>query len=95
MAGHFSEVTENSHAGIIWIIALLGLSYSVLTFFTRALIKWHMLGPDDYILVAAQVSFFRNNIQPRLWNLTMAPGLRFWPIWRSVCVTAKWSWTNI
>ncbi|KAF2188207.1 hypothetical protein K469DRAFT_703678 [Zopfia rhizophila CBS 207.26] len=56
MAGnHFSEVTENNHAGVIWVITLLGLVYTLLTLITRAFIKWHMLGPDDFALVAAQV----------------------------------------
>ncbi|KAF2265809.1 hypothetical protein CC78DRAFT_567379 [Lojkania enalia] len=54
----FSQVTENDHAGVIWIISLLGLVYSILTFLTRAAIKWQMLGPDDFALVAAQVLAF-------------------------------------
>lgn len=56
MAGHaFSEVTDNNHAGVTWIIALLCLVYSVLTYVTRGFIKWNMLGWDDAAITVAQV----------------------------------------
>ncbi|KAF2473847.1 uncharacterized protein BDR25DRAFT_256791 [Lindgomyces ingoldianus] len=54
----FSEITENNHAGVIWVISLLCMIYSVLTLFARGVIKWHMVGPDDVALVAAQVLAF-------------------------------------
>lgn len=56
MENRFSQVTENDHAGIIWVVALLALVYSVLTLVTRSVIKWHMVGSDDFALIAAQVS---------------------------------------
>ncbi|OCL10542.1 hypothetical protein AOQ84DRAFT_374814 [Glonium stellatum] len=52
----FSEVTEDNHAGVVWIVALLCLVYSMLTFVTRGAIKWTLLGMDDWALVAAQVA---------------------------------------
>ncbi|OCK78851.1 hypothetical protein K432DRAFT_383549 [Lepidopterella palustris CBS 459.81] len=54
----FSEVTDDNHAGTIWIVAILCLIYSVLTFITRGFIKWKMIGIDDYVLIAAQVVAF-------------------------------------
>jgi hypothetical protein len=51
----FSEVTDSNHAGVTWIIALLCLVYSVLTYITRGFIKWHMLGWDDLAITIAQV----------------------------------------
>ncbi|ORY19017.1 hypothetical protein BCR34DRAFT_472648 [Clohesyomyces aquaticus] len=54
MENRFSKVTENDHAGIIWVVSLLCLVYTVLTLVTRSVIKWHMVGSDDFALLAAQ-----------------------------------------
>ncbi|KAF2201257.1 hypothetical protein GQ43DRAFT_471961 [Delitschia confertaspora ATCC 74209] len=51
----FSEITDNNHAGVIWVISLLCLVYSILTFITRGFIKWNILGWDDCALTGAQI----------------------------------------
>lgn len=45
--GGFSPVTDNDHAGELWIIAILGLVYSAFAAFLRIRIKWSLLGYDD------------------------------------------------
>ncbi|KAH7126564.1 hypothetical protein B0J11DRAFT_459762, partial [Dendryphion nanum] len=55
---HFSEVTENNKAGMIWVISLLGLVYSILALLTRAFIKWRLLGLEDLSLIVAQLLAF-------------------------------------
>jgi hypothetical protein len=52
----WTTVTPDDRSGILYITAFLGFTYSSLTFFTRFIIKWRVLGLDDAAICAAQVS---------------------------------------
>ena len=93
---HFSEVSKNNHAGVIWIISLLCMVYTVLTFFTRGFIKWHMLGPDDYVLVAAQVSSHHPNTHSSTMELMLISvvGFRVRPVCYAVEFAALGPWED-
>lgn len=47
--------TPNDHRGTLYIVTFIGFTYSNITFVTRLLIKWHMLGLDDLAMLFAQV----------------------------------------
>lgn len=51
----WARITPDDHSGTLYIVTFLGFTYSSLTFLTRLLIKWHMLGLDDLAMLAAQV----------------------------------------
>lgn len=54
--GHrWARITPNDHSGAVYIVTFIGFTYSSLTFLTRLLIKWHVLGLDDLAMLAAQV----------------------------------------
>lgn len=52
----FSPISDNDHAGYVWIVTILGLIYSGLGGLARARIKWGVHGVDDYLLGLATVS---------------------------------------
>lgn len=52
----WARVTPDDHSGTLYIVTFLGLTYSSVTFLTRLLIKWHMLGLDDLAMLFAEVS---------------------------------------
>jgi hypothetical protein len=51
----WASITDDDHSGTLYIVIFLGLTYSGITFLTRLLIKWHMLGLDDLAMVFAEV----------------------------------------
>lgn len=51
----FSPIHDNDHAGYIWIVTIMALTYSFAATITRVLIKMSMFGTDDYLLVASMV----------------------------------------
>jgi DMSO/TMAO reductase YedYZ heme-binding membrane subunit len=54
--GHrFSPVTQNDHAGSIWIATLLCVVYSAITIATRGFLRKQMYGIDDYLILGAFV----------------------------------------
>jgi len=56
MTGYkFSQVTDDDQSGIIWVVSLLFLIYTLLTFITRGCIKWNLWGWDDWAVTVAQV----------------------------------------
>lgn len=64
----FSPIHDNDHAGYIWIVAIMTLTYSFAATITRVLIKMSMFGTDDYLLVASMVCSLNgiNSSEPRL-----------------------------
>lgn len=52
----FSPVSFNDHAGDLWIVAILSLTYSVMVVLARAYIKYKMFGFDDIMIAAATVN---------------------------------------
>lgn len=51
----WTSVTPDDRSGILYIVSILNLIYTSLAFFTRVLIKWHLLGLDDGAMLIAQV----------------------------------------
>lgn len=51
----WARITPDDHSGTLYIVTFLGFTYTSLTFLTRILIKWHMLGLDDMAMLVAQV----------------------------------------
>jgi hypothetical protein len=51
----WASITDDDHSGTLYIVIFLGLAYSGITFLTRLLIKWHILGVDDLAMVLAEV----------------------------------------
>ena len=51
----FAAVTDDDHRGILWIAAILSLIFTLLTLSARLYVRKHMLGRDDYAVVAAVV----------------------------------------
>lgn len=51
----FSPISDDDHAGYIWIVTILGFIYSSMAVAVRGQIKWRMYGADDYLLAAAMV----------------------------------------
>jgi hypothetical protein len=49
----YSAITSTDHAGILWILALLSLIFSVLSLATRIYIKLHKWWLDDTACVVA------------------------------------------
>jgi hypothetical protein len=52
----WATVTPDDRSGILYVVAFLNFTYSNITFLTRYFIKWHVLGLDDAVTFAAQVS---------------------------------------
>ncbi|KAF2656677.1 hypothetical protein K491DRAFT_627820 [Lophiostoma macrostomum CBS 122681] len=53
--GRFALVTQNEHAGYLWITSILSLIYTSLTLIVRLHIKWNLYGADDVLASAATV----------------------------------------
>lgn len=49
----FSPIREDDHAGYLWIVAILGVTYTSLSGLLRAHIKWGLYGYDDVLLAVA------------------------------------------
>jgi hypothetical protein len=52
----WTRLTADDQSGILYIVTFLSFTYTSLTFLTRVLIKWRMLGLDDAAMLVAQVS---------------------------------------
>jgi hypothetical protein len=52
----FSPVTPDDHAGQLWIVTILSLTYSTLVVTARGYIKYKMFGFDDILIGLATVS---------------------------------------
>ena len=52
----FSPITQDDHAGYLWIATLLAAVYAVLSILVRGYIKRKCFGADDWICAAATVS---------------------------------------
>lgn len=55
-AFRFSPISDNDHAGNLWILAILATAYSLLAALIRLRIKWGVLGADDVLFGIAMVS---------------------------------------
>lgn len=55
----FAIVTPEDRSGIVYVVAFLGFTYSSLTFITRCLIKWRVVGLEDFAMLLAQVCSLR------------------------------------
>lgn len=54
--GHrWANITPDDHSGTLYIVTFLGFTYTSLTFLTRVIVKWHVLGLDDVAMLVAQV----------------------------------------
>jgi len=47
---------EKNHSSALWIISVVGLVFSTIVFIGRGIVRWRVLGPEDFVLVAAQVT---------------------------------------
>lgn len=54
-ADRFSPITQDNHAGYLWIATLLAAIYAILSILVRSYIKRNCFGADDIICVAATV----------------------------------------
>ena len=52
----FSPVVEGNHAGVLWIVTILGIAYSTVAGLIRACIKYKAYGVDDLLVGIATVS---------------------------------------
>jgi hypothetical protein len=48
-----SPIFDDDHAGYLWIVTTLGITYTTLSAVLRGYIKWRLFGYDDYLLAAA------------------------------------------
>jgi hypothetical protein len=51
----FSPISDQDHAGYLWIVTILGFIYSSMAAGLRGHIKWRLYGADDYVFAAAVV----------------------------------------
>ncbi|KAJ4373523.1 hypothetical protein N0V86_007664 [Didymella sp. IMI 355093] len=51
----WARITPDDHSGAVYIVTFISFTYGSLTFLTRLLIKWHLLGLDDLVMLAAQM----------------------------------------
>ena len=51
----FSPITETDHAGYIWIVTIIGTSYTALSLLLRAWIKYRVYGWDDLLIAIGTV----------------------------------------
>lgn len=54
----FAEITSTDRAGVVWVAAILSFLYSLSTLAVRFFVKFHTLGPDDWLVLAATVVAF-------------------------------------
>jgi hypothetical protein len=82
---------EKDHSSVLWVISVVGLVFSTIVFLARGIVRWRVLGPEDFVLVAAQVTITHlhtPNPQTSLLTLMADPRrrtirctLRFPPLW--------------
>lgn len=58
----FAQVTSTDRAGVVWVAAILSLLYSLSTLVARFFVKFHTLGYDDWLILAASVVAFAQYI---------------------------------
>jgi hypothetical protein len=51
----FSPVTETDHAGYVWIVTILGVTYTTLACLLRGWVKFRVYGLDDLLIAAGTV----------------------------------------
>ncbi|KAF3000064.1 hypothetical protein E8E13_001092 [Curvularia kusanoi] len=68
----WARITADDHSGTLYIVTFLGLTYTGITFLTRLLIKWHMLGLDDLAMLLAEIA---NVTQVALLLASLSAGL--------------------
>ncbi|GAB7323012.1 hypothetical protein MBLNU13_g05538t1 [Cladosporium sp. NU13] len=51
----FSEITSTDRAGVVWVASILSLLYSLSTLVARFFVKYHTLGYDDWLILAATI----------------------------------------
>jgi hypothetical protein len=51
----FAEITSTDRAGVVWVASILSLLYSLSTLVARFFVKYHTLGHDDWLILAATV----------------------------------------
>jgi hypothetical protein len=51
----FAEITSTDRAGVVWVASILSLLYSLSTLVARFFVKYHTLGYDDWLILAATV----------------------------------------
>lgn len=49
----FAEITSTDRAGVVWVASILSLLYSLSTLVARFFVKYHTLGYDDWLILAA------------------------------------------
>ncbi|KAF1357512.1 hypothetical protein EJ07DRAFT_74596, partial [Lizonia empirigonia] len=71
--GHrWANITPDDHSGTLYIVTFLGFTYTSLTFLTRVVVKWRVLGLDDVAMLVAQIT---NLIQLSLLVTSLSAGL--------------------
>jgi hypothetical protein len=58
----FAEITSTDRAGVVWVASILSLLYSLSTLVARFFVKYHTLGHDDWLILAATVVAFAQYI---------------------------------
>jgi len=51
----FAVVTDNDHRGVIWVVSILCLIYTIMIFVIRTEAKRQNFGMDDWLATAATV----------------------------------------
>lgn len=54
-SSRFSPITETDHAGFIWVVTIIGTSYTALSLLLRVWIKYRVYGWDDALIAAGTV----------------------------------------
>jgi hypothetical protein len=54
----FAQITSTDRAGVVWVASILSLLYSLSTLVARFFVKYHTLGYDDWLILAATVVAF-------------------------------------
>jgi hypothetical protein len=68
----WATVTPDDYSGTLYVVALLGFTYTTMTVVTRVFIKRNMLGVDDGTMVVAQAA---NIVQFALVISALSTGL--------------------
>jgi hypothetical protein len=58
----FAKITSTDRAGMIWVASILSLLYSLSTVIVRFFVKYHSLGYDDWLILAATAVAFAQYI---------------------------------
>ncbi|KAK8868959.1 hypothetical protein PGQ11_007537 [Apiospora arundinis] len=65
----FSPITETDHAGYVWIVTIIGITYTAMTCLLRGWIKFRVYGWDDALITIATLLHLFQAI-PIFWGLS-------------------------